>query len=73
MKVKDLKAALFYLPDDMEILLARDEEGNGFYRLQEADGDAKYIKSDDWELEVVHQDDWPEYLDELESCVVLWP
>lgn len=35
MNVKQLRNLLLDYPDDLEILLAEDEEGNGFHRLSE--------------------------------------
>ena len=46
MNVKKLKEALANLPDDMEVVLQKDPEGNGHSPLSGADGNAVFIKED---------------------------
>ena len=43
MTVKELKEAIENLPDDMEVVLQKDSEGNGYSSLYGADSDAVYI------------------------------
>lgn len=43
MTVKELKAELQNLPDDMEVILQKDSEGNGYSPLYCADADAVYV------------------------------
>lgn len=42
MTVKELKAELENLPDEMEVILQKDAEGNGYSPLSGADSDAVY-------------------------------
>lgn len=67
MNVALLRAALASLPDDMPVILASDEEGNGFHKLSDAEESAY---REGWSVEVVHPDD--EQGDELRA-LVLWP
>lgn len=48
MKVKDLKKAIDNLPDDMEVILQKDSEGNGYSPLDGADPNAIYIEETPW-------------------------
>ena len=48
MNVKDLKEAISDLPDDMEVILQEDSEGNGYSPLAEADCDAVYVPITTW-------------------------
>lgn len=43
MNIKELKEAIKSLPDEMEIILQKDAEGNGYSPLAGADADAVYI------------------------------
>lgn len=72
--VKDLKAALQDLPDDMQIVLSSYDEGNSFAKLAEVEV-GKYIPDDDYYASVVHPDDVHLYDADydLEDVVVLWP
>jgi len=62
MKVKDLKRVLASIEDDRDVILAIDEEGNGFLKLRNVelaghlDGDISYDEPDKYD-----------------KCVVLWP
>ena len=40
MNVKNLKEAIANLPDEMEVILQKDSEGNGYSPLSGADADA---------------------------------
>jgi hypothetical protein len=48
MNVKELKLALAGLPDDMEIILQKDGEGNDYSPLAETDTNAIYIPNTSW-------------------------
>lgn len=52
MTVKDLKEVLKDLPDDMEIILQKDAEGNGYSPLDDADADVVYVPITTWYGEV---------------------
>ena len=43
MTVKELKEAIVNLPDEMEVVLQKDAEGNGYSPLSGADPDAVYL------------------------------
>lgn len=43
MNVKELKAVLETLPDDMEVILQKDSEGNGYSPLSGADPNSIYV------------------------------
>lgn len=70
--VGSLRAALADLPDDLPIILATDEEGNGFEHLYYIET-SKYVKYDR-EINTVHSDDLDDYdPEDLVDAVVLWP
>lgn len=48
MNVKTLKTLIEHLPDDMEVILQKDSEGNGYSPLEGADRDAVYIPETTW-------------------------
>jgi hypothetical protein len=52
LKVKDLKEAIKNLPDDMEVVLQKDSEGNGYSPLSGADPNAVYVAETTWSGEV---------------------
>lgn len=56
MNVKQLMDALSGLPDDMEVIIQKDAEGNGYSPLYGADPDAVYIKYGD-----VYCTEWSAY------------
>lgn len=83
MKVKDLKDALSSLPDDMEIILQKDSEGNGFSPLAGADSDCVYqaecgwggtVYDVDWSADdcCMEEEEWQEILNKP-RCLVLFP
>ena len=41
--VKDLKEMIESFPDEMEVILQKDSEGNGYSPLAGVDGDAVYV------------------------------
>lgn len=82
--VGELKTLLSGFPDDYHVVLAKDEEGNGFSPLADGDaafyeaentwsGDAYFVVGDAFGLD----EDAENYNDELPvesaNCVVLWP
>lgn len=56
MKVKELREALANAPDDFDVILSRDAEGNGFSPLADAEP-CKYIAETTWSGQVPHPDD----------------
>ena len=48
MTVKELKEAIASLPDEMEVVLQKDSEGNGYSPLAGVDPDAVYIAETTW-------------------------
>ena len=52
MKVKELRAILSALPDEMKVILQKDGEGNGYSPLSGADSDAIYLEDSTWSGEV---------------------
>lgn len=49
MNIKELKEAIKDLPDDMEVILQKDAEGNGYSPLEGADPNAVYIPESTWD------------------------
>lgn len=83
MNVRELKAALVGLPDDMEVVMSSDAEGNNYSPLCDADPGHIYIPESTWSGEVYHEDwsaddacmeedDWNEML-KRPRTLVLWP
>lgn len=52
MTVKELKEAMENLPDDMEVILQKDSEGNGYSPLAGADPNAIYMPYNTWSGDV---------------------
>lgn len=48
MTVKELKEEIANFSDDMEVILQKDAEGNGYSPLWEVDPDAVYIPETTW-------------------------
>lgn len=48
MNVKELKELILNLPDEMEVVLQKDAEGNGYSPLSGADSNAVYIAETTW-------------------------
>ena len=46
MKIKELKESIKNLSDDMEVILQRDSEGNGYSPALGSESDAVYIPDD---------------------------
>lgn len=56
MTIRELKEAIVDLPDEMEVVLQKDSEGNGFSPLAGADPDAVYIPDSTWSGDVYSMD-----------------
>ena len=52
MNVRELKEVIANLPDDMEVVLQKDSEGNGYIPLEGADSNAVYIPDSTWSGDV---------------------
>lgn len=83
MKVKDLKEKIKYLPDDMDIIVQKDAEGNGYSPLAGADANCVYVPDTTWQGEVyatdwnaddalLTEEEWKEVL-EKPRALVLFP
>lgn len=69
MKVNELRTRLADFNGDLEVILSKDAEGNGFSPAAEVDGPCEYVPETTWSGEVTHPDD-----QEGESnAVVIWP
>ena len=56
MNIKELKEAIENLPDEMEVILQKDSEGNGYSPLQKINHDAVYAFEDIYLMEWTHDD-----------------
>lgn len=83
MNVKELVEFLKDLPEDMEVILSKDSEGNGYSPLSGVGKDGIYIESNSWSGDVfdarwsaddacMSEGDW-EKLKKKQRCVVLSP
>ncbi len=83
MKIKELKELLETLPDDMDVILQKDSEGNGYSPLAGGDNEAVYIPNSTWSGEVystkwsaedacMDDDEWKELL-EKPRVLILYP
>lgn len=83
MKVKDLINALSSIDPDVEVILQKDAEGNGYSPLRGADSEAVYIADSTWSGEVfstdwsaddacMNEEEWNE-IKAKSRCVVLYP
>ncbi len=70
MKAIDLIRKLNAFPANAEVVIAKDEEGNGFNELEEVEYSA--IERDGYEIDVLHPDDEDDD-GEYERAIVLWP
>jgi hypothetical protein len=52
MNVKELKEAIKDLPDDMQVFIQKDSEGNGYSPLEGADPYCIYIPDSTWSGEI---------------------
>lgn len=57
MNVKELKEAIANLPDDMEVIVQKDSEGNGYSPLAGADPDAIYVPDSTYSG-IAYNTDW---------------
>lgn len=73
----ELQSHLRELPDDLEVLVARDPEGNGFNKLYAGAVGVNYIEKNSdkhGHAEVIADEDAADYdEDELEQRLVIWP
>lgn len=69
MNVKDLKNAIENLPDDMDVIIQKDSEGNGFSPLEGWTTDVAYYPKSTWSGEIGEVDD----SNEDQRCFLLWP
>lgn len=83
MNVAELKKAIADLPDEAQVILQKDAEGNGFSPLEGADPDAVYVPDSTWSGEV-YDPNWSaddacldvvewERLKARPRCLVLYP
>lgn len=82
MKVKQLIELLQEMPEDSDVLLAIDEEGNGFNTMQglckglyPAGEPADWVDPE-WTYEdamCMDEEEWKERKAEMIPCIVLWP
>lgn len=81
MTVKDLKEAIASLPDDMEVHLSRDEEGNGYSPLYSYADDAytnshgdMYYEEHGWDGNSFDSpEEWEEFKAARKPVLVLSP
>lgn len=79
MKVKKLKSLLKDIPDNAEIVLASDSEGNSFHTLSDIQTGLFLVRDEYDEISVFDKEDLEDYLSEEErdvekaKCVVFWP
>lgn len=72
MTIKELKDKISHLDDNLEVYIARDEEGNGFSSLYSVE--TEHIYNDDYDIEVIHEDNLEDYGDDhVKEGIVLWP
>jgi hypothetical protein len=76
MTVKELIEMLKDLPQDHQVIMSKDSEGNGFSPMAESFSRLMYVPDSTWSGEVLSEEDHKEYENEgpfVENCVVLWP
>ena len=75
MTVKELRKLLFEVDDDLEVIMSKDGEGNGFSPFSDL-GEAYYVADSKWSGDVYNEDDLEDCgidKDEAKKCIVLWP
>jgi len=72
MTVKELKKLLSTEDDMTEIVMSRDEEGNGFSPLADV-GKGIYVAESTWAGELYNEDDEEAPLSEGKKVICLWP
>lgn len=74
---KTLIEALKDFPDDMQVIMSKDGEGNNFSPLAEAAGPYQYTPDSTWSGEIKNEDDAEEGDEDDEpfvpNAIVLWP
>ncbi len=73
MTVKELKFLIEDLPDEMEIIMQKDAEGNGYSPLSKLDTDSVYIPENTWSGEVINVKELLEDTKEFEGVLVKSP
>lgn len=84
MNIKELKEYIKNLPDDMEIILQKDSEGNGYSPLEGGDSECIYEAETTWGGEVYslefgaegngfEEDEWEEIKTNFPKVLVLFP
>jgi len=83
MTVGELKEELGKYPDDILVVLSKDEEGNGFSLVYQIDGIGYYVQESDCQggelypsTEAGIKEGWGEdYVQPTDGkpCIVLWP
>ena len=84
MNVKDLKSLINDLPDDMEVIIQKDSEGNGYSPLSGCDPDSIYIPENTWSGECyftewsaedvdMESDEWDKLKEDNKRSLVLYP
>lgn len=74
MTIKELKAAIFYLEDDMEVYLSSDEEGNYIKSVYSAQNENVYDNNLTGDIDVINIHDLDDYGTEfVKDGLVLWP
>jgi len=82
MKVKELRETLKNYPDEMEVIVQSDSEGNSYSPLYCVDGNAVYIAREPWygdvfstdssaEDECVDEEEWDEMLRMPRSLILV--
>lgn len=83
MKISELKQIINGLDDDLDVIISRDEEGNGFSHLDDYTLDMGYYEGGYRDLEICHLELTPELKDagyteedirtDANPCIILWP
>ena len=85
MNVKNLKELIKDLPDDMEVIMSKDSEGNSFTPLCEIDANNVYDPNiEGWEVNPYYitwsaeeacldEEEWERLKNEGQTAVVFWP
>ena len=84
MNVKELKEIIANLPDDMEVILQKDGEGNGYSPLSGGDSNAIYIPETTWYGDVyeftwssddagLDDEEWEDIKKNTPKALILYP
>ena len=84
MNVLELINLLNDLPPELEVILQKDSEGNGYSPLEGVDGECIYIKDSTWSGDIYSLDwsaddadmdekEWKKFKKDNKKVVVLWP